>query len=81
MGKETRHNKGVYLTLCLRQLGISQIQSHYSLEHSNGRCPGCDYHIGVGSDVVCSMNMIVLFLIEVLELWRDFYVLSMDSDW
>ena len=84
VGKEARHNKGVYLTLCLRQLGISQIQSHYSLELSNGRCPGCDFfipvrftanhhctllgmvyvcvyeshsmdfHIGVGSDVVCS---------------------------
>lgn len=43
VGKEARHNKGVYLTLCLRQLGISQIQSHYSLELSNGRCPGCDF--------------------------------------
>ena len=40
-------NKGVYLTLCLRQLGISQIQSHYSLELSNGRCPGCDFFIPV----------------------------------
>ena len=47
VGKEARHNKGVYLTLCLRQLGISQIQSHYSLELSNGRCPGCDFFIPV----------------------------------
>ena len=83
MGKEARHNEGVYLTLCLRQSGISQIHSikvlnlatvdapgviypsawfidnHYcAILGAIGSCVyvpcGYGYHIGVGSDVVCS---------------------------
>lgn len=74
MGKEALHNKGVYLTLCLRQLGISQIQSHYNLEHSNGRCPGCDYHIGVEIHVDCltgfeQSHLHVEFHQKVIESW------------
>ena len=84
MGKEARHNEGVYLTLCLRQSGISQIHSIKVLNLATVDALGCDYiipcgffansdyplweqsffaflfhkvlvfHIGVGSDVVCS---------------------------
>ena len=43
VGNEARHNKGVYLTLCLRQSEIFQSNQYQGLELSNGRCSGCDY--------------------------------------
>ena len=38
----SRHNEGVYSTLCLRRVESCNI-SNFGLEPSNGRCPGCDY--------------------------------------
>ena len=43
VGRESRHIEGVYLTLCLRHIEILQPYRYFGLEHSNGRCPGCDY--------------------------------------
>ena len=37
-----RHIEGVYSTLSLRHIESSKF-NNLSLEHSNGRCPGCDY--------------------------------------
>ena len=84
MGKEARHNEGVYLTLCLRHTEIFQTISIKVLNLAAVDAPGVIistrvvsmqativpfrvrcvfaytfhadsvFHIGVGSDVVCS---------------------------
>lgn len=43
VGRERgQHMKGVYLALCSWQVESSKFKN-LSLEHCNGRCPGCDY--------------------------------------
>ena len=42
VGRESRHIKGVYLTLCLRRVESCKFIIVVS-NMVNGRCPGCDY--------------------------------------